>query len=407
MTGEAKARNQARTQAQSAAQSSSASGRAVLIAALLLSFVFGTVHAFSVFLEPMEAAFQIGRSRASLTYSLALVALTFGVLIGHRVYAMLAPERLALLLCLAAAAGLLLAAVAPSLTLVWLGYSLIFGLANGLGYGFALQYAAQANPARGGLAMGLVTAVYGLGAALAPLPLWAALSQGGLAAGFAGLAAVMLAVSLPIYRLLKQAAQPFLAATPHGDSQTPKGLVLLWIGYGAGVAAGLAAIGHATGIARAGGLGDTWVQLAPVAIAAANTLGGLLGGALTDRLAPKQLLMALPFLSAAALAWLALGAEGAVLLAGLALVGFAYGAVIAVYPAAIARRYGAVAGVKVYGRVFTAWGTAGLLAPWAAGLLYEGSGSYRMALLGACALALVSLGSVAGLAAPGQERRKK
>lgn len=374
-----------------ALESSQHSGRAVLLAALLLSFVLGTVHAFSVFLEPMEARFQVGRSQASLTYSLALVALTFGVLIGHRVYERLPPARLALLFCWAAAGGLVVAALAPSLGLVWLGYSLIFGLANGLGYGFALQYAAQANPARGGLAMGLVTAIYGLGATLAPLPLWAAISHGGLAAGFAGLAALMLAVSLPIYRLLKQADLPFRAATPPGDGAKPKGLVVLWIGYGAGVAAGLAAIGHATGIARAAGLGDTWVQLAPVAIAAASTAGGFFGGALTDRLAPRQLLMALPLLSAAALAWLAVGAEGALLLIGLALIGFAYGAIIAVYPAAIAQRYGPVAGVMVYGRVFTAWGAAGLLAPWAAGLLFEAGGSYRLALFGAAALALVSL----------------
>ncbi len=371
--------------------SSPTRGRAVLLAALLLSFVLGTVHAFSLFLEPMEARFQIGRAEASLTYSLALVALTVGVLIGHRVYERLAPAKLALLFCLGAAAGLLIAAVAPRLSLVWLGYSLVFGLANGLGYGFALQYAAQANPERSGLAMGLVTAVYGLGAALAPLPLWAALSQGGLAAGFGGLAAVMLAVSLPIYKLLKSAALPFHAAVPRGESEKPRGLVLLWIGYGAGVAAGLAAIGHATGIARAAGLSDIAVQLAPVAIAAANTAGGLLGGALTDRLAPRQLLMALPLVSAAALAWLAVGIDGTLLLAGLALVGFAYGAIIAVYPAAIARRFGAVAGVKVYGRVFTAWGAAGLLAPWTAGLLFERSGSYRMALFAASALALVSL----------------
>ncbi len=374
-----------------------AAGRRVLLASLLVSLVLGTVHAFSVFLEPVEARFAVGRSEASLTYSLALVALTFGVLIGHRVYERLAPAGLALLLLLAAAGGLLLAAWAASLPLLWLGYSLIFGLANGLGYGFALQYAAQANPARGGLAMGLVTAVYGLGAALAPLPLWAALSLGGLQAGFAGLAAAMLAAAIPAFLLLRRADLPFHASSPLVETppaEARREVALLWVGYGAGVAAGLAAIGHATGIARAGGLGEAAVQSAPVAIAAANTLGGLLGGLLTDRVRPQRLLAALPLLSAGALLWLALGPSGWPLLAALALVGFAYGAIIAVYPAAIARRFGAVAGVRVYGRVFTAWGAAGLLAPWAAGLLYEASGHYRLALLAAACLALVSLSAV-------------
>ncbi len=373
------------------------SGRRVLAAALLLSFVLGTVHAFSLFLEPLEARFDVGRAEASLTYSFALVVLTLGVLIGHRVYGLMAPAKLAPLLCFAAACGLLLAALAPSLSLVWLGYSLLFGLANGLGYGFALQYAAQANPERAGLAMGLVTAVYGLGAALAPLPLWAALAWGGLGAGFLFLAGLMLAVAFPIHRLLAQAGVAFEVKPQQGAETETGGLLVFWIGYGAGVAAGLAAIGHATGIARAAGLGETAVQLAPIAIAAANTLGGLLGGALTDRIPPRALLMALPLLSAVTLAFLASGTGGTLLLLGLALVGFAYGAIIAVYPAAIAQRYGAVAGVKVYGRVFTAWGAAGLLAPWAAGLLFEESGNYRLALLGAAALAIVSLVTSANL----------
>ncbi len=372
----------------------------MLLASLLLSLVLGTVHAFSLFLEPLEARFEVGRSEASLTYSLALAAITLGVLVGHRVYDRLQPALLAPLLCLAGAAGLALAALAPSLGLVWLGYGLCFGLANGLGYGFALQYAAQANPTRAGLAMGLVTAVYGLGAALAPLPLWWALSLGGPGGGFVLLAVLLLAVALPIALLLRSADLPFHARVPDAASSPPadrRSLALLWLGYGSGVAAGLAAIGHATGIAQAGGLDEAAIRLAPLAIAAANTLGGLLGGFLTDRLSARRLTMALPLLSALALAWLALvpGGLSGGLLPALALVGFAYGAIIAVYPAAIARRFGAVAGVKIYGRVFTAWGVAGLLAPWAAGLLFDASGSYRVTLLAAALLALVSLAAAA------------
>ncbi len=86
-----------------------------------------------ILIELEAARFQVSRSLASLTYSLALVAITLGVLIGHRVFGLLAPARLTLLLCYAGAAGFLVATWVPSLTLVWLGYSLIFGLANGLG----------------------------------------------------------------------------------------------------------------------------------------------------------------------------------------------------------------------------------------------------------------------------------
>ena len=40
--------------------------------------------------------------------------------------------------------------------MVWVGYGVMFGAANGLGYSFALQYSALAIPAFRGAAMGLV-----------------------------------------------------------------------------------------------------------------------------------------------------------------------------------------------------------------------------------------------------------
>ncbi len=69
--------------------------------------------------------------------------------------------------------------------------------------------------------------------------------------------------------------------------------------------------------------------------------------------------------------------------------GFGYGAIIAVYPVAIANRFGA-AGPRVYGRVFTAWGFAGLAAPWAAGAIYDLEASYTAALVVAAAISTVS-----------------
>ncbi len=365
----------------------------VLAGCTVLSLVMGSVHAFSVFLEPLESRFEVGRDLASLTYSLALVALTLGVLVGHRVYGRLSPPGLVALLSLAAAGGLLLSAYAQTIVAVWLGYSAIFGFANGLGYGFALQFVAQANPRRSGLAMGLVTAVYALGAALAPLLLWDAVIGGGLTAGLVTMAAIVACAAPLAVLLLWRAGEPFQREEAKGEppARADGGvLLLLWLGYGAGVAAGLAAIGHATGIARAGGAADAALRAAPIAIAAANMTGGLLGGWLCDRLAPRRLLIVLPLLSAVALGALAAGARGEALVVGLAAVGFAYGAIIAVYPAAIARRFGVLAGVRIYGRVFTAWGTAGLLAPWAAGLLFDLSGSYRAALIAAAVLALLS-----------------
>jgi len=63
---------------------------------------------------------------------------------------------------------------------------------------------------------------------------------------------------------------------------------------------------------------------------------------------------------------------------------------------AIAVRF-AEQGPRAYGRVFTAWGLAGLLAPWTAGRIFDVSGGYDAAMLVAAAVALISVACAATL----------
>lgn len=370
-----------------------AGGRLVLGAAMVLALVLGSVHAFSVFLVPMEQLYGASRSAVSATYSIALVALTVAVLVGHRVYAVVSAPAFSAGLLAAAALGTAVAAFAPALTVVWLGYGLVFGAANGLGYGFALQASAQANRSRSGLAMGLVTAAYALGAFVSPLAFDTALAVGGVTAGMLTLAGALLAAIPVTWIFLNAAGFRFQVETAEGPGdgrQTSGQVTVLWLGYGTGVAAGLMAIGHATGIATAAGLSGAYVLAAPMCIAIANMAGSLIGGRLIDAMAPRPVLALLPVLSGFTLYAMAASGAGVLMLVALAALGFFYGAIIAAYPAAIAATHGPVAGIRIYGRVFTAWGAAGLLAPLAAGALYDRSGDYRIALLIAGTLGLLS-----------------
>jgi len=347
----------------------------------------GSIHAFSVFLAPLEIAFGTSRATVSLIYSFGLVFLTATVLFGPTVYSRLQPATIYIWVAFLGAIGAGAASIADGYWLVWVGYSLIFGIANGLGYGFGLQFAARANPNHAGLAMGVVTASYALGAVLAPYGFDLALTFGGFFLAMATLGSVVFVVSIGAAVLVARSGVKYTdTQAARRVTHLPVGLIaMIWVAYGSGVAAGLMAIGHAAGIAATAGFAG-WIAAAT--IAGFNLVGSLLSGWLSDRISHRRILTTLPIIGAAALLALTVLPEQTLILLGV--VGFAYGGTIATYPAAIANLFPGEDGPHAYGRVFTAWGAAGLVAPWLAGQIYDWTGHYTAALWAAAALGILS-----------------
>ncbi|WP_162798510.1 MFS transporter [Sulfitobacter sp. SK012] len=362
-------------------------GPKVLFAASMVSMVLGSIHAFSVFLEPLETTFKSSRGTVSLIYSFSLVFLTISVLFGPAVYSRLQPATIYIWVAFLGAIGTGLAGIATGLETVWIGYSFIFGIANGLGYGFGLQFAARANPDHAGFAMGVVTAAYALGAVLAPYGFEVALAYGGFFLAMIALGSVIFFVALGAALIvLRSGAQYSDAQAKPKTFNLPLGrIAAIWVAYGSGVAAGLMAIGHAAGIAATAGFAG-WVATA--VIAGCNLVGSLLSGWLSEKVSHRRILTVLPLLGTAAL--LALSVFPGLTIALLGVVGFAYGGTIATYPAAISVLFPGEDGPIAYGRIFTAWGLAGLLAPWLAGQIYDWDGSYVLALWVAAGLGIIS-----------------
>jgi OFA family oxalate/formate antiporter-like MFS transporter len=364
----------------------------VLLSASLLALALGSIHAFSVLVVPLESRFQAPRALVSVTYSIALGTLTLAVLLGHRVFARVSASRFVLIIGTVGALGAWVAASAPSLPMFWLGYSLLFGGANGLGYGYGLQIASQSNAGREGTAMGIVTAAYALGATASPVLFVQAVASGGVQAAMIGLGVALISASLICATLMHVSGVTFKSEGGH-TPQTSLRLgefLLLWVGYGSAVAAGLMTIGHAVGIASSQEFGGA-IWAAPAVIAAFSLAGSLTAGRLVDRMAAPRLLVGLPVLSVAALGVLSVPIGPGLMMGCLAGVGFAYGGIIAAYPAVIAKMFGAAQSSRIYGRVFTAWGCAGIVSPWLAGRLFDSTGSYQWALRMAGLLGLLSI----------------
>ena len=372
-----------------------------LAASIIVTGLLGSIHAFSVFIVSLEAAYAAGRSEVSLIYSLALLSLTVLVLFGHRIYSLLDPPKLAALSCLAAAAGLAVAASLDSLMGAYLGYGLLFGAANGVGYGFVLQLSAQALPNRRGFAMGSVTAAYAVGATIFAKLFSFLLLDTTAAQTMLVMAGILVVASGVVFALLTLSNAQYVGGNEESSHNSAsvfdRTILRLWIGYGFGAAAGLMAIGHATGIVSDNGGSAELTVLGAMLISVGNAIGGILAGYLADRINARRLLLALPLLSALALGLLLTVSEPRLALAILTVIGFSYGAIIVVYPTAVATLFGAKEAARVYGLVFTAWGIAGLGAPWLAGFLYDSSGTYQSALAIAILTGLVSFAAAFGL----------
>jgi MFS family permease len=317
----------------------------------------------------------------------ALASLTVVVLVGHPLFRRVPGPLVALVAAGGAALGLLIASTATSLTSLVVGYGVVFGAFNGLGYAFSLQRAAEANPGRRGLALGLVTAAYALGGASAAVLLDGQIAENGAPGALRALALAIAATGI---------ATSLLVGTDRAMTRGPAApltrpdirlVARLWAAYGLAVFAGLMALGHGAAIVdEAGGPAAAAVALAGLASAS----GGVWIALIADRTETDRLLRRLPVGSAGVLALAAMAPNGVVMVVALAGIAFAYGAVIAVYPLAVARSFGEDGYPPAYGRVFTAWGTAGLVGPFGAGLLFEATGTYRVPLLVAAAAAIGS-----------------
>ncbi|MEO8857887.1 MAG: MFS transporter [Burkholderiaceae bacterium] len=329
-----------------------------------------------------------------MTYSIALAALAVAVLAGHKLYCRMTPSTYVMMTGALAAAGCVIAALSPSKALVWLGFGLVFGGANGLGYGYALQFSGQALPERKGFAMGIVTAAYAFGAVVFPVPLRVAVQTGGWAGALLFLAVCLLLFSALSAWTLSRSQGIFPPDTGHAVRFTRamgQKVVWLWFCYCGAVTAGLMVMGHATGLAEARSSSAFWIIAAPIVIASANMGGSLLGGVLTDRMGGRSVLAFFAMVSGVSVLTMAATANLTAALIGLAMVGFAYGGTVAGYPAYISHCFGAAAGTVAYGRVFTAWAVAGLLGPYLAGLLFDRYQNYQMALILAAIAAAISL----------------
>jgi MFS transporter, OFA family, oxalate/formate antiporter len=362
-----------------------------LLASMLLCLAFGSIHAFSVLQVPLQLWLDSSRLGISSGYSVAIASLTCGVFASGWLQRRISPAMIAAACGVLAAAGLVLAAAWATLPVFIMGYGLAFGLANGFAYSLSLVEAAKAAPNAASRAMGLATAVYGLGSVLSAQMLGWLTSVMAPSMVLTALALLVAAASTAA-ALLFAPSTSLVTATDHspavaGPLVTNLWILMLWLIYFLGACGGLMVIAHATEILEVRALGSGGSALAPSLVALGSIAGGYLGGMLVERNTSRACL-ALPLLVLTCALGLLLPGYWLLGLLAMLVCGLCYGTLISVVPAFIRMRCGEAGYSSVFGIVFTAWGMAGLCGPLAAGAIFDASGDYRNAIL----LALVMAG---------------
>ena len=188
----------------------------LVAAALMVASGVGVVQAFAVFIAPLEQAFGWSRSDLSIAY-----AINFGIFGGSSVVMgaladRFGARRVAMVGGSVYAVGLGLAAWTNSLWFLYLSFGVVAGSGVGALMGPLAYLTAKWFDRRKGLAMGLVLSGTGIGVTLAPPLARALMTWGDWRTAFLGLAAVVLAVVLAMGTLL--------CDTPEQLGQFPDGV---------------------------------------------------------------------------------------------------------------------------------------------------------------------------------------
>ena len=364
-----------------------------LVACLLITFGMGSIHAFSTLIEGIELQTNLGRMSSSLIYSTALINGTLAVFIGHILYQKFSAIKLIALMAILPIIGLFFSNSESWIGWI-IGYGIFFGFSSGIGYGLSLHIASLVTEkSRLGFALGLITASYAFGAVIFSVVFPVLFNYFGFENGYMiGVGTISIIVMIALFLLVvsKVQLEIIVDTSIQKHSRNPK-ILKLWVGYFLGVFAGLMIIAHAVPLIISLG-GSVAVSITAISLMSLGSgVAGLCAGWLVDQFGCKRPLLAILIINAIAIFSLSVMTSISLIFILLVLIASLYGAIIAIYPTLVNHLVGPDLSAKVYGRVFTAWGAAGLLAPSLAGWLYEQNNNYDAAILLTLAMSITSL----------------
>jgi MFS transporter, OFA family, oxalate/formate antiporter len=371
-------------------------GWLVTFAGTGINLALGVLYAWSIFKGAIERDFGWNPARLNDPYALCCLTFAFSMILAGRCQDKLGPRITAFMGGLLVGLGLFIVSMTTSYTVWVIGFGLLVGIGIGFGYSSATPPALKWFPSsKTGLIAGLVVAGFGLASVyIAPLSEFLLNNFGVLKAMlFYSLFFVVVVCGLsmllvnppPGYVPGGAAAQKAAAAKPAAASSTPGEMLrcptfyLLWVIYFVAAGAGLMVISSVSGMAKASMGQSAFVAVALLAIG--NAAGRIVAGSMSDKVG-RRLTLVIVLLFQAALMFAAIpvsssaGTTAAVILTIATLIGFNYGANLALFPSLTKDFWGLKNFGMNYGILFTSWGVGGFFLSRLQQMLKASSGSF-------------------------------
>lgn len=384
----------------------------IAAAGVVMQLVLGTVYAWSIFKKPFMA--QHGWAEDKVGYVFTVVILLIGVAaaFGGKFVDKAGARKVATIAAILFGVGTLLTGVADaigSLALLYIGYGVIAGIGNGLGYITPIAVLVRWFPDKRGLITGLAVMGFGFGSAvigqIAPFMIPATkLVDGkltvadphmGLATTFYILGGVFLVLLLAAAQFLNNppegwtppAAAQKKAAAPAAPPVDLKGALgmfqfyVLWLVLFINVTAGIALISNLAPLVQ-DACGVTAVVAGSVIFASSmfNGLGRIFWASLSDKIGRKVTFMLI--LGTQVPLFFILPQIGNVVLFSIVAcyILACYGGGFSTMPAFAADTFSAKNMGSIYGKILLAWAAAGVAGPMTMEYIKKTSGNFKTAI---------------------------
>ena len=371
---------------------------------LLTMLCLGLVYGWSIFVVPLEAEFGWERSETSLTFSISMISMVIGIMLGGQFNKK--KDKAFYTLIIAAVMlfiGFAMASRAQTLLHFYLSYGVLCGFGVGFAYVEMIAIPTKWFKECQGVTSGVLMMCFGLGAMILGTICSNLMSSIGWRQTFLILGTLfgimVLVDGIILQSTVKSNKKTGNAEMADDDSLTTKDMImstdfkLLYIWHIFISAAGLALMGHISPCVMQMGASASTAALIAGVVSVSNGGGRIIYGILYDRIGVKKTLLTICsiFMIATIVSVVAVSIRNITLLiAGCVLVGMSFGAAPTSSSAVVNRFYGPRYFSANFGVISTMLIIAALIGPLFAGKLYTITENYLATFYGMTVFGVIS-----------------